>query len=340
MKLLVPVALALGLAACHGGKDTDGTSIGAGDDDDDATTGPIARRCLDPGPDAPVTPAVTPTFDTFEGDPVQYWLPDGLRAVVFYFYGGDDVSEWNGYEQTAFANQMADANIGWVAYTKATPQASGSWDDTREDWVANDDLARLDRLRNELVATTPLSDGTPIVSVGFSDGASFSVFFATAAQRAGWPVAVVLAHNSGARGNDLPDCPMWTTASENDDANVRNGSADLAQAQADRGFLAVHHPVDERLAPADVFLRNPEWDATKAQELFDDLVTAGLVDASGARTVADDQMDAAISAWTRNPTVRGGAIAGSRLRVVWATHRYSAFHTVEECEFVLDALGL
>jgi hypothetical protein len=333
--------VAAALLACDGGA---GTRDATGDDDDDDTVvdpGPIVDRCADPGPDAPVAPQVTQTATTFEDAPVLYWLPDGLRAVVFYFYGGDSVTEWNGPEQVAFQNQMADANIGWIAYTKANTARGASWDADHRELGANPDLQRLERLRDELIATTALRADTPIVSVGFSDGAAFSVFFASATQnQLGWPIAAVLAHNSGARGIDLPDAPIWTTSADHDEPNTRGGAEDLAAEQAARGFEAVYHRTPERTVTADVFLRNPEWDDDKTGEIFQEMVDLGLVDALGDRLVADADIETAINAYANNSEQRGSAISAMRLRVVWATHRYSAVHTAEECEFALSALGL
>jgi hypothetical protein len=320
-------------AGCGGGS-------ASGDDDDDAapSTAPIASRCADPGPDAPVVARVDPPPTYFEDDPVQWYLPEGLRAVTFYFYGGDAITEWTGLEQTAFANQLADAGIGWIAYTKAASGRGGSWD-TSPDLGANADIQRLQRLRDELIATTPLRDDTPILSSGFSDGAAMSVSFASAAEDLGWPIVAVLAHNSGAPTSELPDVPLWVTSSDNDLPNTRVAAEALAEEQAYRGFEAVYRRVVERRVTPEVFLRHPEWDPAKADELFQQAVDFGLVDDAGERLVPDDQIDAVLDAYTTSG-LPGAAIGAARVRVVWATHRYSAVHTVEECEFALSALGL
>ncbi|MEQ1504047.1 MAG: hypothetical protein ABMB14_17525 [Myxococcota bacterium] len=333
-----------GIVACHAEPDGAGT----GDDDDgtgdgNPTTAPpieLGDRCADPGPDAPVVPRIEPTASTFEGFDVETYLPDGLRGVVFYFYGGDTVVEWNGYEQTAFANQMYDAGVGFVVTDRTVPGNGAQWDDHTLPIDANDDLARLERLRQHLIDTTPLEADTPIVSAGFSDGAAFSVFFATVMQQRGWPITVLLVHNSGAGGTDLPDVPIWTTAAAHDEGGTRAGAEQIADEQRKRGFDATFTLVEERTLTPDVFLRNPEWDDEKTAEVWADIVGLGLIDDSGARLPSDAELEPALSAYGKNSTFRGSAIVESRIRVAWATHRYSALYTADECAFALDALGL
>lgn len=303
--------------------------------------GPVTARCEDPGPDAPVVPRVLPEVSSFEGAGLQVYLPEDLRAVVIYFYGGDDLNEWNGDEQTAFANQMVDAGIGWITYSKANTGRGESWNNDDPDFSTNADLGRLERLWAELVATTPLAADTPIVSVGFSDGAAFSVFFAAETQRQlGWPISSVLVHNSSAGGVALPDAPMWVTASDFDDPGVLSGAERLAEEQAERGFPSAFRRVSERPITPEVFLRHAEWDLTKASEMHADMVGFGLVDAAGTRLVAPSDIERALGAWSDQSLERAVEVATARTRVVWATHRYSAMYTQEECVFVLGALGL
>lgn len=325
--------------ACHAGSPGDDAAADTGIAID--PIGPIVARCADEGPDAPVEPRILPVPSTFEDAPLEVYLPDGLRGVVFYFYGSDEVTEWNGPEQTAFANQMFDAGIGYVAYSKADARRGASWDKGSTDFGQNEDLARLERLRTELVATTALNDDTPILSVGFSDGAAFSVFFATQmSQQRGWPIAAVLVHNSSAGGVDLPDMPIWATASSFDDDFVRSGAEELAADQTARGFPASFTLVAERPITPEVLLRHAEWDAKKADEMHQDLVDFGLVDAAGTRLVDPADIEQALAAYVDQSLARGVAVSAERARVVWATHRYSALYTKDECEFALSALGL
>ena len=336
----------VGLAAwtgCQGAASDEGASASDGATDgapDGPPVGPITSRCADPGPDAPVVPRVLPELSSFEGADLQVYLPEGLRGVVFYFYGGDELNEWNGDEQTAFSNQMFDAGIGWIVYTKANTGRGESWDNDDTDFATNADLGRLERLWTELVATTPLEADTPIVSVGFSDGAAFSVFFAAETQRQlGWPISSVLVHNSSAGGVDLPDAPMWVTASDFDDAGVLSGAEQLSEEQAERGFRSAFRRVSERPITPEVFLRHAEWDLTKASEMHADMVGFGLVDADGTRLVEPSDIERAVAAWSEQSLERAVEVAAARTRVVWATHRYSAVYTQEECAFVLETLG-
>ena len=64
-----------------------------------------------------------------------------------------------------------------------------------------------------------------------------------------------------------------------------------------------------------------------------------LIDAAGARRVPDAALDAALGAWGATSELRAIATFESRMRVVWATHRYNAHDAAAECEFVLAALA-
>lgn len=344
--VLLPVAAALAVftGGCTGdGADADGGPDGAPDDDPPQTEPDPdpGAACVDPGPDAPVTARYTVEPSTFEGFDVLVSLPDPLRAVVFYFYGSDDVVEWTGgYEQTAVANLLYDLGVGYVVTDRTAPGSGARWDDQTLPAGDNPDLARLDRLRADLIASGALSADTPVVSEGFSDGGAFSLFFArVAADELGWPIAAVLAHSAGA-SSALPDVPTWTTAGVHDLPSGLDGAEQVYDDQVARGITARYERVDERALSAEVFLRNPDWDAAKAAEVMADVVAAGLVDPSGARLVTDDEIDHALSAYGQDSAMRGAAIAESRIRVVWATHRYNAVPASSACAFTRDALGL
>lgn len=336
--------LLLLLAACHpqgaGRGDAADAPTDAPPSDDDDTTLLPGERCADPGPDAPVVWRAPPTEGEFEGFNLLTYIPEDPRGVVFFFYGGDSVSEWVGYEQGAFANLMADAGVGYVVTDRSEPGGGAQWDDSTLPLAENADLARLARLRDSLIETTPLTESTPVISSGFSDGGAFSIFFARVMTDEGWPIAALLPHSAGGATLPLPDVPVWATANEHDDPNVQANGPALVEDMAAAGNPAVYVFTEERPLTPEVFLRNPEWDPKKADEVFADLVAFELIDTDGNRAIEDSEIESKLERYGKKSEMRGASIAENRVRVVWATHRFSAVNVVSECDFVLDALGL
>jgi hypothetical protein len=319
--------------------DTDTTDTTDTDTTDTGATTPAAR-CVYGGPDAPSVLEYAPTIEDFEGYEVRYNIPPAPKAIVIYFMGGVDASEVNSPEQTAFLTLMGHEDIGYIATDRT--DTGGRWDNSTESVTANDDVARLDRLRDAYVASTGWDEDTPVVSMGFSDGASFAVFFAEKAQNElGWPILALLSHSAGSGFNvALPDVPSVFCTAEHDQDNLENVAADLADQQAARGFRSELYVAPERPVTVATLARIDSWDAVQAQEGIDDLVAAGLIDANGDRLVSDATMETAIDDWSDATLLPGFGFLDTRLHVLWALHRYNAYNAAEECDVVMDALGL
>jgi hypothetical protein len=330
------------LAACSDGKDGSGNpSTTDTSEPPDTTTNPLGR-CAYGGPDTPAVMEYAPTITDFEGFEVRYNIPPNPRAIVIYFMGGADASEISSPEQTAFLSLMGHENIGYIATDRTEAGGGGRWDNITESVTANDDVARLDRLRDEYIATTDIDEDTPFVSMGFSDGASFSIFFADKAQRElDWPVVALLSHSAGQSfGVSLPDVPSAFCSADNDQGGLLDAATNLADDQAARGFRSELYVAPERPVTVDTLARIESWDAVDAQAGIDDLVAANLVDAQGVRLVSDADMEGALEVWARTTQLPGSAFLDARVHVLWAMHRYNAFNAAEECDLVMDALGL
>ncbi len=316
--------------------DTDADSDS--DADTDADTDPTRpSRCDDPGPDAPVVQISPFEQMDFQGFPVVYTVPEDPVGVVFYFIGGADLSELQNHEQIAMLwNLLWSEGFGIVATMRTDPGAGGRWD-WNSAWAQNADAQRLHGLRDHLIATTPLEDTTPVALTGFSDGTGMVLAYEAELRTHGWPIFAVTAHN-GAFGVDPPRVPTLFLYGENDSAQAVSG-LDFLLRQMDRD--GTHHEeveLPERVATPEVFLRHADWDQEKAEEVFDDLVAHGLIDAQGRRQVPDADMESALDDYSRQSAIPGAAIASTRMHVVWAMHRYSAFEAERECNFVLDQL--
>ncbi len=326
-------ALALGWAACTGdseGDDKDGTT-------DQTDTSP-APTCNDPGPDVPVVLRPLPVEWAFQGFPVISYVPANPRGLYWYFHGGETaISEILGREQTATMwNQMVDAGFAVVATQRTLEGAGMSWDAQDEDPGSNEDLRRVLDLWDELVDTTDVESDTPIVFTGFSDGSSMAASMGAWADDLGMTAAAVVLHN-GAHGN-LPDVPTQFHVGKFDSETVVPALDGMVGALRDKGVEVDKILYEDRIVLPESFLREPDWDLEKGQEVFDDLVASQMIDEQGARLIPDELVNEAINTWSRRTELRGSEIATMRLSVLWATHRYSAIEAVRECEFVLAAL--
>ncbi len=298
---------------------------------------PAHAQCADPGPNAPVTLASPVTEMRFQGFDVRYTMPQDPVGVVWYFMGTSGIdAELFGDEQTAMLwNLLYAEGFGIVATERTAPANGANWD-MWSSWSRNDDAQRVDDLRDELIATTPLRESTPVYLTGFSDGSGMANSFADMAIDHGWPVFAVGVHNGG-WGNP-PSVPTMLLIGENDSSNVLRDLPGLLNRMDRAGTPYEHVEIPELVMTPEVFLRNEDWDMDKAQALFDDMVDHGLIDRNGVRRVSDANMNSELNRWTRESNESGVSKAAKRVKVVWAMHRYSARFAERECNFVLDNL--
>jgi dienelactone hydrolase len=266
-------------------------------------------------------------------------MPANPRGVIFYVHGGDEgASEVLKPENSALLfNQMGiNENFGIVALDRDDMRANQSWD-TLTGVNQNPDSQRMNRLRTWLVNNTGMNANTPIVTTGFSDGAGFSTTFLNqAANTFNWPVVAATPHN-GAFG-DTPQLDTMFTVAENDDGI---GSQNLAAMEADMaraGTPRLTRTSPERVVTAAMFLREPSWDLTDANAVMADLQAFGLIDAQGRRLVPDNQIVSSLIDWEVNSTLTQATLGAARMRVLWATHRYSAYDAATECDFIRDRI--
>ncbi len=285
---------------------------------------PYVTTCpAEPVPDEastePVLPLVEYTeveFDTLE---VLTSIPDDPVGLVFVFHGSGGSTDFvTKVEQTEVLNHLAAAGFGIVA----TESIGGSdkWDNTNTDIDSNADLSRLQALREHLVDTTPCRSTTPLYGLGMSNGGSFAAVWAIAMQSAGLDVRAIAIHNSavfGYIGDAGIDVPTIWLASQNDETIGNGNLFARADEQTAAGVDNEVYESCERILRPERFLRIDGVDETEAQAIFDDMVAVGLVDASGQRAVAIEDVDAG---------------------VVFATHRFDALWADDEVDFFLEQL--
>jgi hypothetical protein len=289
-------------------------------------------------PYATVTPAFTLTDSDFEGRRLSTAIPDDPRALLFVFHGANgDVASVTQTEWIVLYNQLVPHGVGLVL-TVALDQESVQWD--LSPGPANPDFQRLSRIRDQLVQTTEVDASTPVLAMGFSHGAGFTPVFASLAVDAGWEVRGMAYHQGGSLGRVA--VPGFFVSAENDE---EGGTPDRIGSLAEICSYETGTPCPHRVGhevPLDPrrFARLPAYGETQSQAIFDELVGMGLVDAAGDRTVdlAATTPDEVMDAYIRTSQAPSPSLPPTQLRVVWATHRFSGEHAIEEATWLLDRI--
>lgn len=282
-------------------------------------------------PDLAYCDAYTPILAEFPMDTTPFQgfatithVPAAPTALVFLFHGsGGAASNMLLHDGTLIANELVSRGMGIAATDSTTP---GTWD-LGTNPVSNDDFPRLSALRDELIATTAMTAGTPIVALGFSGGAHYTSSFGHMAQSQGWPIAALLIHNGSPSGT--PSLPAFFVSGDNDTTfppgTVQGAYASHSGPKVYRNALEeVTHPM--------VFTQHDGFGHQLSQDHFDGLVAAGGIDASGNRLTA--QPHNFLTSYTAGTPLNRSAQVDTTMRIVWAMHRLSGAFRVEEADFI------
>lgn len=332
------------LVACGGSKDDDGggdtslftpgglpaTGGGGGGTGGGGTTTPTPTDCVDDGFD-PIRPLVEPEQGEFDGFPWIRHIPESPKAVVFLFHGSSgEIGNLTGLHYIRTYNAWTAAGIGYVA-TESTDRRTGSWDGSTVDPDRNDDMPRIAALRDEVIATTAMTEDTPVFGWGFSNGGGYSEDFAIMAEELGWPVRGFMVHSSSAlRGAELPGL---FTSGENDDITPSTRNSYERHEELGQPSEWYEH-LEVPFTPQHAML-HAAYDAELAQDVFDDMVDFGLIDADGTRLVPLNEVESAMRAYSNNSPLPGPDRVTPIIRVAWATHRPSSEFACEERDFIL-----
>ena len=298
--------------------------------------------CAAPPLEAPVVLAVEGVREEVDGYPIWQHVPNDEPAALYWFFHGSNgtYDQIYGLEVAYLLNMLTPQ--GYAAVATNNTRDESEWDKSSTDPSENAELARLIAIRDHLIATTAVTEETPIVLTGFSDGGSMATWLSAVFVELGWDVRVVSVHNSPA--SDYPgeiEAPTFWAVSENDKSTVRDGAKRLADIQEkDLGWPSRYLEAPELALDRERFNRVPEISETAglASGLFDELVRLELIDGDGARIVDDDlsdpeNMDSLFRYVTANVDSRLADEAGGQLRIIWATHRFNGYHAEEECRF-------
>ena len=243
-----------------------------------------------------VTPVVQYQRTTFEGFPVISYVPEHPRGMVYLFHGSHGSANFADHvETTDVLNRLILRGYGFVSTSSTERTGDKRWNAADASLTTNPDLARLARLQSNLVATTPLEAGTPLVGIGMSNGARFVTLWGQAWKNAGYPVKAIWAsHGKTAAPFDRAGqltVPVVFSTSEND-FTVPDVARSYVVAH-NGGTPSEFYTSHERNLNAAQYERIPGIDMDKSRQIFYSLVASGVWDGQGKRTEPDVQQAAA-----------------------------------------------
>jgi len=305
--------------ACGGSKDDT--------DDSDAGHGELVLDQTPLDPNAPIEPVAEWEKEFFEDLALIWHIPENPRGVVWVFHGtGGSASTANQMETIAILNEFVKIDIGFVAASSDDPE---KWD-TDGKPKGNEDLQRAMRIRDDLMGRSDWTDGTPVFTWGFSNGAKMAGTFADFALDEGWPIRAISSHN-GASSSD--QVPTIFVDSENDDTMAGGPIGNTIEALEDNGVAVESYMATEDPLHPMRFLRIANFNEAKSQFQFDELVDWGHVDADGVRITDVDNIEGVVNQITSESEGWGPVTAAEQLRVVWCTHRIDGRFALEERNF-------
>lgn len=289
--------------------------------------GAILAGCF---PVAPVTPVAVVTHSQFEGFDVVSSIPPHPKGVAFLFHGHYGSANFAEKVETVDAlNRLTALGYGYVS-TDSTDRVNRQWDLGSLSMTANPDLARLERLHSQLVATHAIATTTPLLAIGMSNGGAFTGVFVTAFAAAGYPVQAAWISNAPVTAAVLGDgglrVPTVFTVAAND--SVVNTPRITAQQRdlAASGLRTELYTQTESPVTPIRFRRIPGIDPAEAQSIVDAYVATGAWDASGRRTAATVADAERLAATVALPvSVQGSARdIENQIAIALADHAFSA----------------
>ncbi len=332
MSLRRPLILTVLLtAACSGSGDDGGVDDArVGDDDDtieltpwsEVVTTQEGQCCRTVQPQFEWSPVVD-----HEGLPVTWVMPDDPVGALVVFHGTNGIlSTVQQVEYLELYNLLVPRGIG-VVLTVSGDRDAMQWDTTP--LPGNVDYPRVQSLLARIADETDFTTDMPLVGLGFSQGCGMAERMAAQGADVGQNVAGAVFHNCGQRGPD--DTSVLFVAAENDNAarNMADNAADHPNGSLLSGTEVLLHP--NRFAKLVSF--SPETSGG----VFDELVALEVIDTDGARIVdlgADPERVMEGIENALDARVPYAADVAQQLRVVWAMHRVSAQHKLDEAAWI------
>jgi hypothetical protein len=234
---------------------------------------------------APVTPIVPFSQWSFDGFPVYSYVPDHPVGIVYLFHGTTGSADFATKVETVdVLNELIRRGYGFVS-TESTNRSAKQWDVDDTSITHNPDLARMNELREHVIAATPVGPKTPTYGIGMSNGSAFCALWAATFTKAGLPVSAVGLYMAGPR-KSLQQIgglrvPTFMVVAANDTrTDPAHEKADLASISR-AGYPTELHEVQQRPVTAARYLRVPGVGQATADAVVRSYQAAGLIDSSG-----------------------------------------------------------
>ena len=259
-----------------------------------------------------------------------YAVPEGPIGAVVVFHGSNgSIAAVQQTEWLELYNLLYPRGIGLIL-VNSPDRDTKQW--SEEPVGANPDVDAVEAVLAEVSATTAWDIDDPLISIGFSNGAKFANLFAEDAKLRGRDVKGAVMHQGSfdGLGEGLPG--LWVSA-ENDDAG--GGPERMDDNATAQGNGSLHLRGTEVALHPNRFAKIPSVQPEESQAYFDYLVEEKIIDADGWRLFAfdadpDEQADG-LERYLPFPAITEVV---TQLRVVWAIHRFSAQHKVEEAAWI------
>ena len=284
------------------------------------------------GPQVAIVPRHAPRALVFEGAEVLFYVPETPpRALIFLFHGTQGNARFvEKLEPRRTINRLEDAGFAWVSATALDTTEPRKWNVDDLDAKTNTDLARLLRIRDKLIKTSAVDANTPLLTMGMSNGGAMASSSAHAFRDLGLPI-VATANYAGPvrqvvlRGEGV-QVPTMFVLMENDAKVDNEVITATVRRTRESGVDADLLLATEGAMSPDRLLRIPGMNAAQAARAFEALVTGGLLDADGRRTIEQPDVSRAVRGLTGFPVaLRPYARAmADQLGVAWATHEFSS----------------
>jgi hypothetical protein len=286
-----------------------------------------------------ITPGYPPTNSSFEGFPVNSFVPANPRGVVFMFHGTNGRADFSEkLESVDMLNHLVLAGYGFVS-TESTDRTAKQWNNIDLSVNNNVDLARLKRLYLSMIADGRITATTPIYAIGMSQGAGFASVFAQAFKNAGYPVAAIAPSHGpipvAVRNGGGLTVPALFALGAND-PTVDNAAVLRQVFQVSQTGVPVAAYVEPETTLSSIrFLRVPGIDGPTAGAIVAAMVSAGLYDAAGHRLVGIDAVEAAMPGLALPASVSFDQrkMIIDEVEVVMAVHVYSATYSSQTVAF-------
>lgn len=278
----------------------------------------------------PVTPVTNVDSTEFEGFRVYSVIPDNPVGIVYLFHGtGGSANVALKIEPIDQTNALVERGYGWIATESTERSGTKRWDVFDASINSNPDLARLERLHAQVIATTDVTNTTPIFGIGMSNGARMVTLFGQVFADNGYPVAAVAPFMGNAApfvkasgGLRIPG--FWVSAVNDPLVDPALVAVDQ-QASAALGIPAVlYTKLEEPMLPFR-FTRIPAIDAAEAVAIWEVLNATQIWDEDGNRVADVETMIEALGGLSL-PSGTGALPSqiGDQIGAMLAFHEFTA----------------